>query len=141
MQKLTKKIVESTLPQNKDLILWDSEVSGFMCKITPAGKKSYFLYYRTQDRRQRRPKIGDHGIMTCEQARSIAQRWLLEVSQGKDPSSEKHERRSMPTLKELADQYMQEHAPRKKLSSQKEDKRLWDQFILPHMGALKVSAI
>jgi hypothetical protein len=74
MQKLTKKIVESTLPLAKDLILWDSEISGFMCKITPVGKKSYFLYYRTHDRRQRRPKIGDHGVVTCEQARSIAQK-------------------------------------------------------------------
>src|SRR3990167_1010350 len=124
MQKLTKKIVESILPQEKDLILWDSEISGFFCKITPTGKKSYFLYYRTQDRRQRRPKIGDHGIMTCEQARNIAQRWLLEVSQGKDPSGEKQEVRQTPILKELAEKYMKEHAPNKKLSSCKEDQRL-----------------
>lgn len=141
MSKLTKKLIESTLPQDKDLILWDSEVNGFMCKITPKGNRSYFLYYRTQDRRQRRPKIGDHGIMTCEQARSIAQRWLLEVSQGKDPSAEKQELRSMPTLKELADQYMKEHAPRKKPSSRKEDQRLWQQHILPSLGGLKVSSL
>ena len=141
MPKLTKKIVESTLPQDKDLILWDSEISGFLCKITPAGKKSYFLYYRTQDRRQRRPKIGDHGVMTCEQARSIAQRWLLQVSQGNDPSGEKQDLRSMPTLKELADQYMEEHAPRKKASSRKEDLRLWQQHILPTLGSLKVSSL
>jgi len=141
MPKLTKKIVESTLPQDKDLILWDSEISGFLCKITPAGKKSYFLYYRTQDRRQRRPKIGDHGVMTCEQARSIAQRWLLEVSQGNDPSAEKQDLRHMPTLKELADQYMEEHAPRKKASSRKEDLRLWQQHILPALGSLKVSSL
>ncbi len=141
MQKLTKKIVESAFPQDKDLILWDSEISGFMCKITPAGKKSYFLYYRTHDRRQRRPKIGDHGDVTCEQARSIAQRWLLEVSQGQDPSSDKQELRSMPTVKELADQYMREHAPRKKASSQKEDKRLWEQHILPILGSLKISSL
>lgn len=141
MQKLTKKIVEASQPKDKDLILWDSEISGFMCKVTPAGKKSYFLYYRTHDRRQRRPKIGDHGIVTCEQARGIAQRWLLEVSQGKDPSSEKQELRVMPTVKELADQYMREHAPHKKASSQKEDKRLWVQHILPTLGALKVSSL
>ncbi|MEI7494566.1 MAG: Arm DNA-binding domain-containing protein [Alphaproteobacteria bacterium] len=106
MQKLTKKIIESTPPQDKDFILWDSEINGFMCKITPSGKKSYFLYYRTLDRRQRKPKIGDHSVMTCEQARNIAQQWLLEVSQGKDPSFAKQELRSAPTIKELADQYM-----------------------------------
>lgn len=141
LQKLTKKIVELTLPQSKDLILWDSEISGFMCKITPAGKKSYFLYYRTLDRRQRKPKIGDHGVITCEQARSIAQRWLLEISQGKDPSSERQEFKTAPTIKELADQYMKEHAPRKKASSRNEDKRLWEQHILPILGSLKVSSL
>jgi integrase len=141
MAKLTKKLVESTLPQSKDLILWDSEISGFCCKVTPAGKKGYFLYYRTKDRRQRKPKIGDHGILTCEQARSIAQLWLLEVSQGKDPSSAKQEIRSNPSLKELADKYMIEHAPRKKVTSQKEDKRIWNQHILPSLGTLKVSSI
>ncbi|MBA3814385.1 MAG: tyrosine-type recombinase/integrase [Alphaproteobacteria bacterium] len=141
MQKLTKRIVEATLPQDKDLILWDSEISGFMCKVTPTGKKSYFLYYRTQDKRQRRPKIGDHGVITSEQARSVAQRWLLEIGQGKDPSAEKQEVRLIPTVKELADQYMREHAPRKKLSSQKEDKRLWEQFILPVFGPLKATSL
>ncbi len=141
MPKLTKKIVEATQPQKKDLILWDSEISGLMCKITPAGKKSYFLYYRTHDRRQRRPKICDHGIMKCEQARDIAQKWLLEVSQGKDPSADKQELRTSPTLTELAEQYMREHGPRKKASSRKEDQRLWNQHILPHLGSLKVSSI
>ncbi len=141
MQKLTKRLVEATLPQTKDLILWDSEVSGFMCKITPAGKKSYFLYYRTQDRRQRRPKIGDHGIITAEQARSTAQRWLLEVGQGRDPSFEKQEVRSMPTMKELSEKYMREHAPHKKASSAKEDKRLWDQYILPQFGQHHISSL
>jgi integrase len=141
MQKLTKKIIESTPPQDKDFILWDSEINGFMCKITPSGKKSYFLYYRTLDRRQRKPKIGDHSVMTCEQARNIAQQWLLEVSQGKDPSFAKQELRSAPTIKELADQYMMEHAPRKKASSSKEDKRLWDQHILPILGSLKISSL
>jgi integrase len=141
MQKLTKKIVEATLPQDKDLILWDSEISGFMCKITPTGRKSYFLYYRTQEKRQRRPKIGDHGVLTAEQARSIAQQWLLQISQGKDPSLEKQEVRVIPTVKELADQYMREHAPHKKASSQKEDKRLWNQYILPAFGALKVTSL
>jgi integrase len=141
MQKLTKKIVEATLPQDKDFILWDSEISGFMCKVTPTGRKSYFLYYRTQEKRQRRPKIGDHGVLTAEQARSIAQQWLLQISQGKDPSLEKQEVRVVPTVKELADQYMREHAPHKKTSSQKEDKRLWEKFILPVFGALKVTSL
>ncbi len=51
MPKLTKRLVESASPQNKDILLWDSELKGFLCKITPTGKRSYFLYYRTKDGR------------------------------------------------------------------------------------------
>jgi integrase len=141
MPKLTKRLIESTLPQNKDILLWDTEIKGFFCKITPQGKKVYLLYYRTRDGRQRRPKIGDHGAITCEQARDMAQRWLAEVTQGKDPSAQKGMIKSIPTIKELSKRYMAEHAPHKKASSQKEDQRLWEQFILPRLGDLKVSSV
>lgn len=141
MPKLTKRLIESTPIPTKDILLWDSDVKGFICKITPTGKRVYFVYYRTHDGRQRKPKIGDHGSMTCEEARLIAQRWLNEVSQGGDPSAHKAMVKTLPTLKDLAKRYMTEHAPRKKASSQKEDARLWEQYILPALGDFKVSAI
>ena len=141
MPRLTKRLIETTPPQDKDLILWDSETKGFCCKITPLGRRIYMLYYRSSDRRQRKPKIGDHGVMVCEEARAVAQRWLLEVAQGGDPSAAKQEVRLSPTLRELADRYTAEYAPRKKLSSQKEDKRLWTQHILPALGEVKVSSL
>jgi len=141
MAKLTKRLIESTLSQDKDVVLWDSEVKGFCCKITPAGKRVYLLYYRTHDGRQRKPKIGDHGVMTCEEARTIAQRWLNDVSQGGDPSAQKTLMKAMPTVKELFERYMKEHAPRKKEGSRKEDQRLLRQYILPTLGDLKVSSV
>ena len=113
MPKLTKRLIETTSPQEKDLILWDADIAGFCCKITPKGKRIYMLYYRTADRRQRKPKIGEHGVMSCEQAREVASRWLLEVTQGRDPSLEKQETRSNPTLQDLADQYRLQHGPKK----------------------------
>lgn len=33
MQKLPKKIIEPTLSQKKDVVLWDFEIRGFMCKL------------------------------------------------------------------------------------------------------------
>ena len=48
MPKLTKRIVESTTVQDKDVVLWDSEVKGFCCKITPAGKRVYLLVCYSQ---------------------------------------------------------------------------------------------
>ncbi|MES2252451.1 MAG: tyrosine-type recombinase/integrase [Pseudomonadota bacterium] len=141
MAKLTKRIVESTSPQEKDILLWDSELKGFCCKITPVGKRSYMLFYRTADGRQRKPLIGAHGAITCEQARDIAQKWLSEAAQGKDPSAEKKALRSSPTIKELSLKYMVEYAPHKKASSSKEDQRLWDKQILPVLGSFKVASL
>lgn len=141
MAKLTKRIVESTLPQEKDILLWDTELKGFCCKITPAGKRSYMLFYRTADGRQRKPLIGAHGAITCELARATAQQWLSEVAQGKDPSAEKKAMRISPTIKELSIKYMAEYAPHKKDSSSKEDQRLWDKRILPVLGSFKVASL
>ena len=134
MSKLTKRLVESTAPGNKDILIWDSELRGFLCKITPVGKKIYSLYYRTKDGRQRKPKIGDHGAITCEQARVIAQQWLSDIAHGKDPSADKKTLRLNPSLADLAKRYMADYAPHKKASSAKEDQRLWDQHILPALG-------
>ena len=72
MPKLTKRVVEAAKPGDKDIIIWDSELTGFGLKVTPKGKRSYFAYYRTTDGQQRRPAIGPHGTLTCEEARSIA---------------------------------------------------------------------
>lgn len=139
--KLTKRIVDVTNSSGKDQIIWDREIKGFGCKVTSSGKKSYFLYYRTRDGRQRRPKIGDHGVITCEQAREIAKQWLGEVSKGNDPSAERNLLRSNPTITELFNRYMQEYAPHKKPSSQERDKRLGEMYVVPHLGNFKISSI
>jgi hypothetical protein len=88
-QKLTKRLVENILPQSVDVIIRDSELQGFRLKVTPSGKRIYMLYYRNAEGRQRKPAIGEHGKITCEQARVIAKQWLGEVAKGDDPSLKK----------------------------------------------------
>ena len=137
--RLTKKSVEEAQPEAKDVILWDTELKGFGCKITPKGKRVYFLYYRTSSNTQRRPAIGVHGSLTIQQARKIAEKWLAEVSNGGDPSRSRQESRGAPTIRELAARYLSEHAEvRKKASSIANDKRLLESRIFPAMGSTKV---
>lgn len=142
MPKLTTKLVLSTLPSDKDVIIWDSEIKGFHCKITPTGKRVYLYYYRTSDFRERRPAIGTQGIINCDQARDIAKEWQAVISKGGDPSQDKSNRREMVTVKELSERYMREHAhPKKKPSSASKDQRLWNLHILPLLGSCKVSSV
>ena len=62
---------------------------GFLCKITPAGRKVFMLQYRTNAGERRKPALGQYGELTVEQARVMAQEWLAEVRRGGDPSAAK----------------------------------------------------
>ncbi|MXO75123.1 tyrosine-type recombinase/integrase [Altererythrobacter aerius] len=140
--KLTVKSIEALQPADKDQIIWDAELPGFGCKVTPKGRKSYFLYYRTKDGQQRRPAIGTHGPLRPEAAREIAKRWLAEVAAGGDPSQTRKIDRSAPTVNKLCDRYLEEHAEtRKKASSVKNDRRIIDVHIRPAIGAKKIASV
>ena len=141
MPKLTKRLVESTKPRQRDFLLWDDELKGFIAKITPKGKRTYILVYRDRSRIQRWKKIGNHPVITCEEARGIACKWLNELTHGKELSTKKKGvlKVTEPTINELAARYMAEHAPRKKPSSQKRDSQLWRIHILPAIGNIKAA--
>ena len=140
--KLTKRVVESAKPDVRDTILWDTELKGFGCKITPIGKRVYFAYYRTPDGQQRRPKIGDHDPMSCEEAREIARQWLVNARTGSDVSARRKADREAPTVANLAEKYLAEHAePKKKPRSIASDKTLLRLHVLPALGSMKVAAV
>ncbi|MEA3101064.1 MAG: hypothetical protein QOF74_5304 [Caballeronia mineralivorans] len=99
--KLTKSAVDAAQPQTEAVELGDTLVPGFLCKITPAGRKVFMLQYRTNAGERRKPSLGLYGELTVEQARSLAQEWLAQVRRGGDPAAEKAVARQAPTVKEL----------------------------------------
>lgn len=140
--KLTVRSVEAMKPESKDVVLWDSELAGFACKLTPTGRRSYFLYYRTKNGQQRRPTIGAHGPLKPEAARAIARAWLAEVAQGRDPSLSRAQDKTAPAFDALCDRYLSDHADvRKKASSAEGDRRLIRLHLRPALGTKKVAAI
>lgn len=140
--KLTKRTVEALSPSGTNLIIWDTDIKGFGCKITPKGRRVYFLYYRTSDNFERRPAIGVHGAITCEQARLKAQQWLGEVAIGRDPSDEKRKRRKFTTVQELCTQFMAEHGQRRlKQLTAISYQGIIDNHLVPLGGKLKVDRV
>ena len=90
MPKLTKKVIDSNLPKEKDYIVWDDEIKGFGCRIFPGGKKTYVFYYRAPvTRKFSYIKIGLHCNVTVDEARINAKRLALSVSDGIDVKAEK----------------------------------------------------
>lgn len=71
--KLTKSAVDAAKPQAQAIELRDTVVPGFLCKITPAGRKVFMLQYRTNAGERRKPALGQYGELTVEQARVMAQ--------------------------------------------------------------------
>jgi len=140
--RLTKKIVEAIAPEAKDVIVWDSDLPGFGLKVTPAGKRVYFCYFRSLAGQQRRPTIGPHGVLTCDEARGIAKDMLAEVRKGGDPSLARQEKRQAPTFAEFAERYLADHARlKKKPLSVEADERNLRNHILPQLGGKKLSDI
>lgn len=142
MPKLTKSVVEGTKPGERDIVLRDTLIKGFLCKVTPKGKRVYMLYYRTKEGRERKPVIGEHGAITCEDARDIATEWLREVKKNQgDPSLYKQQARKAPTLADFARQYDERHISTMKPGSQKEERRMWEKYILPAIGKNKLASL
>ena len=140
--KLTKRSVEVPSPGPKDIILWDTELKGFGCKITPTGSRIYFCYYRTRTGSQRRPTIGKHGPVTAEQARDIARRWLADVAAGGDPSHTRQSARNAPTMAQLCERFLKEHSEiRNKPGTIYNYRRIIDRFVLPALGSRKVADV
>ena len=118
--KLTKTAVESAQPQAKDIELRDTVVPGFLCKITPKGRRVFMLQYRTNSGQPRKPSLGLFGELTVEQARVMAQDWLAEVRRGGDPGAAKSAARKAPTMKEFCHTFMEDYSrQRNKPSSQR----------------------
>ena len=123
MPKLTKREVEKVEPGARDVVVWDDELHGFGLRVRISGSRSYFVQYRNAAGRSRWLTLGQHGRITAEQARKKAAKALLEVSEGKDPAEMRDERRAAPTIRELAERYLREHAePKKRPSSVASDR-------------------
>ena len=140
--KITKRSVDAIEPALRDTFLWDTEIPGFGCKVTPKGARIYVLQYGRAGR-DHRVTIGRHGVeFTAEQARNEARRLRGLIASGGNPALERSRDRSEPTVAALGQRYIDEYArPHKKPSGLAQDRRNLDNHIIPLIGSLKVSEV
>lgn len=141
--KLTKRTVDSLTYDRESgaQYAWDDDLAGFAVRIYPTGRKAFVVAYRT-DGRQRFMTVGRVGTMTVHEARTKAMEVLASVRRGDDPSGDRQAYRQSPTMKDLAERYMREHArPRKKAFSVENDDRVWRKHLLPRLGKKKVADV
>ena len=139
MPKLTKRFIDATTPGPSDQFIWDDELPSFGVRIKPSGVRSYLIQYRNQHGRSRRLTLGQHGVLTADEARKIARQHLADVVRGKDPVEERDTARQAPSVADLCARYLADHVGRhNKAKTVHEIKRLIDKIILPRLGHLKL---
>lgn len=141
MFKFTKRFVESITPNPQKMIkFWDSELKGFGLIVLPSGRRTYCIQYRNVQRVKKMFKLGTHGQITTEEARSLAKKYLSGIVHGQDPVAIKKETRGLPTMNDLAHDYILYHAEKnKRPKSLHEDQRLLKNIILPVFGNQQVA--
>jgi integrase len=144
-RKITIRSVDAlAAPDGGEVTLRDTELSGFEVRARGGGAKVYGIRYRVgsgRDAPMARYTIGRHGSpWTPYTARAEARRLLGQVAHGTDPASTKAAEKAAPTVAELAEQFMAEHAEAKrKASTSREYRRLLDHVVLPAIGNRKVA--
>ena len=132
---LSAAAIKTALP---GAVLRDETVPGLHLRVTPKAR-SFYLYFRTKTGVERRPKLGEAGVMTLAQARRLAREMLVQVAAGRDPIDERRAAKEAATMRELSERYLKEHAPRKKTGDT--DRQYLERIIRPKLGGYKVQAI
>lgn len=105
--KLTKTKVDNLpLPAKGQAFYRDDIVMGFAVRVTASGVKSFVVEKRITGV-VRRKTLGRYGVLTVEEARKEAQKFLGKVATGIDPIAEQREREAQRvTLGQAFEEYV-----------------------------------
>lgn len=142
MARLTQAHISKLRSGNCEVVVWDDDLPGFGIRVKPSGVKSFLIQYRNNGGRSRRLTLGRYGKLTPDEARKRAKKEFAAILDGADPAEERSDKRTAPTVADLADRFLSEYsAVHKKPSSQKEDRRLVEKRVKPALGRYKAADV
>lgn len=138
---LTDKGIKHLEPSAKRRIVWAQGLTGFGIRITPKGTKS-FVYKYDFDGQDRWLTFGQYPKLKLAEALKKYGEALERVEAGEDPAGDNVQAnraiRKSPTVRQLADEYVEKYAkPHKR--SWEEDERILNKYVVPVLGAKKAS--
>jgi integrase len=115
-------------------------VRAFGLRVTAAGAKSFILNYRAGGQ-ERRLTIGTFPDWSVTRARAEARELRVRVDRGEDPLADRKALREAPTVRRLADRYIDEHLPKKRPSTAGDYRSMLRDWVLPALGTKKVASV
>lgn len=98
---LTQAAIEAAKPKTKAYEIRDTRASGFLIRVQPSGRKTYYCEYK----RGGRVKIGLYQDLSTKQARDAAQKIIAKYRLGEDPAQKKKEERAAISYREFLEKY------------------------------------
>jgi len=136
---LTVKQIDRLKSNGNRVDYWDASLHSFGLRVTPDGRKTFFVRYRFAGVR-RRFTLGTYPSLNLAEARIRAKKALARVSDGTDPiveqkkkeEEQRQKRQAGITFEELANAYLQQEVS--KLRSQYEVRRVFRRDLIPVFG-------
>jgi hypothetical protein len=104
-QKLTKRAIDVLAPRARTSIVYDDNLPGFGCRVTPNGSRSWVVEYRPHGGgravAKKRITLAPVSVLTPDQARETAGDILASVRLGHDVAPDRAARRSSPSSPRL----------------------------------------
>lgn len=149
--KITKRFVDTLVPTERVLLVYDTELTGFGIRLMPSGIGSYIIEYRPggggRNVDKKRMRIGGVGELAPDEARKIAREKLAEVCQGNDPLADRQTKRREIKVQELIEQWDKENPPGRRsgkpLTPRTKDYTLGRlrNHVIPLIGTKRVSEV
>lgn len=94
---ITQSIANKAKAKDKPYEVRDTKLTGFLLRVQPTGRKTYYCEYR----RGARIKIGPESALDVKSARKKAKETLAQYYQGGEPAITKKKTKAIPTYKEF----------------------------------------
>lgn len=123
--------------------MWDVKIKGLHLRKQKT-KECYYLFYRTRQGAQRRPKLGEHPAITLQEARKRAAAILARVAVGEDPSGDWRAARGEISVGAAFARALAEHWNTERYCAsgwRSEVERLWKGRIEQEFGSCRLSNV
>jgi integrase len=120
-------------------IYWDNGLPGFGLRVFATGLRTYVCAYRLH-RRRRIASLGRATLLTLDEARKKAVRYLGLAASNSDPQAEADALSSAITVSALIKLYVENHAKKKK-KTWKQDESYLQRWLEPKFGTRPVTTL